>query len=180
LLPRLLLLPLLSPLLAILLVGALNPRPPVSLRLLIWRSPALPLGAWIAGAATAGAALSGSAAMLALRQASPRPLRRQVRGVRRAEDPDDDFGAGWEAPRGREAAARREAVAWEPTVGAGPTRAAGEPAPTVSVPFRVIRRGSGSREPVQGGADRHTPFHRQEAQPIELEDDWDMPASDAW
>lgn len=40
LLQRLLLLPLLSPLLAVLLLGAFNPRPWVALRLLTWSSPA--------------------------------------------------------------------------------------------------------------------------------------------
>jgi hypothetical protein len=75
---RLLLLPLLAPLLAVCLTGALNPRPAVSLRLLLWQSPALPLGAWLAAAAAAGAALSGGASALALREGSA-PLRRQVR-----------------------------------------------------------------------------------------------------
>ena len=52
---RLLLVPLLAPLVAVLLVGALNPRPAHSLRLLVWSSPALPIGVWIMVAATAGA-----------------------------------------------------------------------------------------------------------------------------
>ena len=43
-LQRLLLLPLLAPLLAVLLVAALNPTPASRLRLLIWTSPALPIG----------------------------------------------------------------------------------------------------------------------------------------
>jgi hypothetical protein len=50
-LQQLLLIPLLAPLLAVLLLGAINPRPQVALRLLVWTSPALPLGAWIAAAA---------------------------------------------------------------------------------------------------------------------------------
>jgi hypothetical protein len=66
LLQRLLLLPLLSPLLAVLLLGALNPRPWVALRLLTWISPAWPLGAWISAAAAAGAGLSAAATSLAL------------------------------------------------------------------------------------------------------------------
>ena len=48
-LQRILLLPLLSPLLAVLLVSAINPRPGVSVRLLTWSSPAWPLGGWLAG-----------------------------------------------------------------------------------------------------------------------------------
>ena len=65
LLQRLLLLPLLAPLLLVLLVGALNPRPSLSLRLLIWTSPALPIGVWIALAGGGGAGLSAAAAALA-------------------------------------------------------------------------------------------------------------------
>ena len=78
LLRRLLLLPLLSPLMATLLVAGINPRPLVSLRLLTWQSPALPIGAWIAGAAVAGAGLSAAATALAL-QETGRSLQRQVR-----------------------------------------------------------------------------------------------------
>ena len=66
LLQRLLLLPLLAPLLLVLLVGALNPRPSLSMRLLIWTSPALPIGVWIALAGGGGAGLSAAAAALAL------------------------------------------------------------------------------------------------------------------
>ncbi|MFM7454680.1 MAG: hypothetical protein ACKO1V_12070, partial [Cyanobium sp.] len=92
LLQRLLLLPLLSPLLAVLLVGALNPRPWVALRLLTWTSPAWPLGAWIGGAAAAGAALSATAAGLAL-QTGTAVLgeRRQVR----RRPADDDGSEDW-------------------------------------------------------------------------------------
>jgi hypothetical protein len=84
---RLLLLPLLSPLLALLVVGALNPRPGVSLRLLTWSSPPLPLGAWIALAGAGGAALSAGATSLALGEGSA-PLRRQVRRRMGAQSPE--------------------------------------------------------------------------------------------
>ena len=55
---RLLLLPLLAPLLAVLVIGTLNPRPPVRLRLLIWTSPPLPIGVWLLLASGGGALLS--------------------------------------------------------------------------------------------------------------------------
>ena len=71
LLQRLLLLPLLSPLLALLLLAAVNPRPWVALRLLTWTSPAWPLGAWI-GAAAAVGMLFGSA----VRSPQPTPTSR--------------------------------------------------------------------------------------------------------
>jgi uncharacterized integral membrane protein len=146
---RLLLLPLLSPLLVTLLVAALNPRPSVALRLLTWQTPALPIGLWMAMAAGGGAALSGGATALALRQGSRPPQRRTVR---RSEVWDAE---GWSPPwRGRSGAdtpgpgaANRSAPA--PSAApphaatasaAGPSRAPGEPAPTVSVPFRVLHR----------------------------------------
>ncbi|MEA5412824.1 hypothetical protein VB737_13710, partial [Synechococcus sp. BA-120 BA3] len=65
---RLLLLPLLSPLLVTLLVAALNPSPSLALRLLTWQTPSLPIGLWMAVAAGGGAALSAGATALALRQ----------------------------------------------------------------------------------------------------------------
>jgi hypothetical protein len=59
-------------------VGALNPRPNLKLRLVVWSTPALPIGAWIALAAGCGAGLSAAAAALAL-QTGPVYLRREVR-----------------------------------------------------------------------------------------------------
>ena len=168
LLQRLLLLPLLSPLLAVLLLGAVNPRPAVALRLLTWTSPALPLGAWISAAAAAGAGLSALGGALAL-QGSTEPLapRRQVR--RRPNDHDDDSPP---PAAGRE---RRSGVP-EPDLSsawAGPSRAAGEPAPTVSVPFRVIRRGQTS--PGAGGR-----VPQPAAAATASSDDWDTPVGDDW
>lgn len=158
-------LPLLAPLVAVLLTGALNPRPAVALRLLTWTSPALPLGAWLAAVAAGGAALSGGATALALRDPGP-AMRRQVRRNGNSEwDGDDLEGwmAGGQQPgrssaspapdgRGPSQATSQAPRAWasqpqgrpnEPS-SAGPSRAPGEPAPTVSVPFRVIRGPVGS------------------------------------
>ncbi|NDG74661.1 MAG: hypothetical protein EBX49_04845, partial [Synechococcaceae bacterium WB8_1B_136] len=98
---RLLLLPLLTPLLAVLLLGAINPRPWVALQLLTWRSPALPLGAWIGAAAAAGAGLSAAATGLALQAgaaaAGTPPGRRQVRRSRsdNRNDSDHDEAPIW-------------------------------------------------------------------------------------
>jgi hypothetical protein len=84
---RLLLLPLLAPLLALLILAALNPRPATSLRLLTWRSPSLSLGLWIALAGAGGAALSAGATGLALRQglSKPQDRRRTGRGGEASE-----------------------------------------------------------------------------------------------
>jgi hypothetical protein len=171
---RLLLVPLLSPLVAVLLVGALNPGPRVSFRVLTWETPRAPLGLWLATAALGGAALSGGAAGLALRQRSGRPVRRGASGRtwerepwiqepdRRREGPTEV----WEAPEREPEATGRGA----PVVSVAPARPPGDPAPTVVVPFRVLRRPGASvpsapeREPV----------------PVAVPDDWGNAASEDW
>lgn len=142
---RLLLVPLLAPLLAVLLLAGLNPAPRLSLQLLTWRSASLPLGAWLAMAASGGAVLSAAAVGIGFGQAgrlswhdrrrpgsgaagsSNGPWRQPERDERAAEPP--------RSPASRPAE-RREASG----VSAGPSRPIGEPAPTVEVPYRVIRR----------------------------------------
>jgi hypothetical protein len=193
---RLLLLPLLSPLLALLVVGALNPRPGVTLRLLTWSSPPLPLGAWIALAGAGGAALSAGATSLALGEGSA-PLRRQVRrrtgaqgGEPWEEEPleasEPQRRKRWsEAPAADNAYANANAAppAW---MGAGRSRAPGEPLPTVAVPFRVIRRGGGGAppeaEPLRARRRSWQAESRREpvAEPVPAGDDWEAAASDDW
>jgi uncharacterized integral membrane protein len=148
---QLLLIPLLAPLLAVLLTGAINPRPAISLRLLVWTSPALPVGVWLMLAAGSGGLLSALGTGLALRSGGP-GLQRQVR---RPAEP----GAWW----GAEAAKPPP-----PPPSAGPGRAAGEPSPTVEVPYRVIRRGrpAGHQQPAAT-----TPA---------TGDGWDQDPSDDW
>ncbi len=168
-LQRFLLLPLLTPLLAVLLLAAANPRPPVSLRLLLWRSPPLPLGVWIAAAAAGGAALAGTASALALRQPSP-GLRRQVH--RREQRAPFAAPEPWNS----------EAGAWEPRVSsAGPSRAPGEPAPTVSVPFRVIRRAPAGTAPAHDGRARAEGRSPQpEPEPVPAGDGWGEESGEEW
>ncbi|MFQ6539129.1 MULTISPECIES: hypothetical protein [Aphanothece] len=169
---QLLLLPLLAPLLAVLLVGAFNPRPPVALRLLTWTSPALPIGVWLMVAAAGGAGLSALGTGLALRTA-PGRLQRQVRRPLSTPETASDR----DIPR-RRAPEPAQPAPW-PGATAGPTRAAGEASPTVAVPYRVIRRGqdqapvagassSSPSGPVPGGWDRSA------------DDGWDQAPSDAW
>lgn len=191
LLRQLLLLPLLAPLLAALLIGAFNPRPPVALRLLIWTSPALPIGVWMMIAATAGAGLSAFGTSLALAGGSRRPLQRQVRQPLEREmgsrgrpawpDPGADMGAAkpWSPPE-------REAQPQWPTPAAGPTRAAGEAAPTVAVPFRVIRRATATATTAATTAapaapQQPAPVSRRAAQPAATAGDgWGNPLQDEW
>ena len=151
LLQRLLLLPLLAPLLLVLLVGALNPRPSLSLRLLIWTSPALPIGVWIALAGGGGAGLSAAAAALALGTGAGSPRRSGPRSA--PERPQT----------------RPKGPVPQPAPAAGPPRPPGEPAPTVAVPFRVIRKGRSNANPEPVGAQARA-----------VGDGWDSSSNDDW
>ncbi len=177
---RLLLLPLLSPLLVTVLVASLNPSPSLALRLLTWQTPSLPIGLWMTIAAGGGAVLSASATALALRQGERPPLRRTVR---RREGRERDV---WTPPWGGSSEARstpaptyadRHAVAPTSTAPAGPSRAPGEPAPTVSVPYRVLHR-------PEGGAPR--PFRPEPAAAsrpaaeVSPEGDWGESDGEEW
>ncbi len=153
---QLLLIPLLTPLLTVLLLAALNPRPAVGLRFLVWSAPALPLGAWVAAAAAAGAGLSATATALALRQGGRVALNQRPEPRRRQPSSPPSAGVG----------------------SAGPSRAPGEPAPTVAVPFRVIRKGRS--EPVgQAPAPTSTSASAWDSAPASNEG-WDQPLSDDW
>lgn len=182
LLRRLLLLPLLAPLLATLAIGGINPRPLVSLRLLTWNSPELPLGAWIAAAAATGAAVSGGSAALALRQGSTSLRRKVRRGPAATASGFDDEAEPWIGRSERQRRVRREqreeeSPAWQqaPPMAAWPARAAGEPAPTVSVPFRVVSRPEGAR--AQPSA--RVVEELREPVPIGL-DDWATGPGEEW
>ena len=177
-LKRVLLLPLLSPVLATLVVGAVNPKPPVTVRVLTWTSPALPLGLWLAGASCLGAGLSAAGAALALQGGRPEILPR--RSVRRRAD--EELWDEEPAPRARRNAEPRgdwgaEEDAEPAAPWAGPSRGVAEPAPTVSVPFRVIRRGQqgASEEPARESATA-TAEVMSTADP----DDWGSSGSEEW
>ncbi len=173
-LQRLLLLPLLSPLLAVLLVAAINPKPWVKVRLLTWSSASLPVGGWIAAAATVGAVLSGAGTALALQEQGSGLLpRRQVRRSRGSEPPMGSDGST-AAPHQNEGWGEDQA---RPSAWAGPARRAGEPAPTVSVPFRVIRKGSATQPAQSAQSTQKAP-----AEPASTTsaDDWGTSQSDDW
>ncbi len=141
---QLLLLPLLAPLLAVIVVGALNPKPAVSLRLLTYTSPPLPIGVWMMLAAAGGGLLSAGATGLALRSGSANLNQRQVRLPLGSEPAWTAWSAAADSEPAPSRPSRQARPSSEPqggeTVAAGPSRAPGEPAPTVEVPFRVIRR----------------------------------------
>ena len=178
LLQRLLLLPLLAPLLVVVLVGAINPRPVVALRLLTWTSPTLSIGLWLSIAAGGGAAISAAATGLALRLgpgAQGLPTRRPTNRAGMQDDgiwPDVESQAKspTQSPSKGQSKERSNSPSRKPFQ-AGPSRAPGDPAPTVAVPFRVIRKAPAASTP---------PPHAPETKATAVGDGWDQAASDDW
>jgi len=177
LLQRLLLLPLLTPLLVVALVGAINPRPVVALRLLTWTSPALSIGLWLSIAAGGGAAISAAATGLALRvgpgarglptgrQTERQAQRQSGRPTGQAPEPHQEIWPESASPAKGQSTAPFQA---------GPSRAPGDPAPTVAVPFRVIRKAQTTNTSAP------PPPHAAEAKATAVGDGWDQTASDDW
>lgn len=165
---RLLLLPVLAPLVAVAAMALLNPRPAVALRLLTWTSPSLPIGSWLAIAVAGGGLLSAAATSAALQ--TPGSLRRQVR-VRAAAEPE----------RARRSEPR---PVWPdgPAATAGPQRPPGAPPPTVEVPFRVIRKGSSAAKARASSAPATTAASAAPATPVAsaVGDGWSEPVNDDW
>ena len=132
----LLLLPVLFPLLTALGLGLLNRGEPARLRLLLWTTPPLPLGSLILLGAGGGAAVGAGSALLALAGSGPsEPLRRRLRrpaeGQWDGDGARDDFGPQPE----QEPFEPRQPFHPEPW----PDRDPYATAPTVSVPYRVVR-----------------------------------------
>ena len=180
LLQRLLLLPLLAPLLVVGLIGAINPRPLVALRLLTWTSPTLSIGLWLSIAAGGGAAISAAATGLALRLGPGTRAMPNRRPRNQANESHDEIWPDVESPAKGSAKGSAKGQSKEPSSGpsrspfqAGPSRAPGEPAPTVAVPFRVIRKGQAA-----SSAPPHAPEAKATA--VAVGDGWDQAASDDW
>ena len=131
LLQRILLIPSLVPLVAVLVLSALHRGAPTRLHLLGWSSPQAPLGLWTALAATSAAALSASSALLIV----PRnqPLQRRLH--RPYETPS---APEWQADRARSPQDRSP-------VASPPQRDLRDPAPTVAVADVVVKADCGGQ-----------------------------------
>ena len=173
---RLLLIPCLSPVVLMLLIASLNLGQASSLRVLTWRLPTLPIGAWIAVATVLG---SGVSAVAGLAMVTSNPVRR--REVRRpAKGPD------FQEPLPREQ--QHQARPAQPTP--WPERDVRDPAPTVSVPFRVVHRGSQAKAtPTQSKDTNPIQPKEQQANPSAADagggastdpDDWNQQIGDDW
>ena len=173
---RLLLIPCLSPVVLMLLIATLNLGQATSLRVLTWKLPPLPIGAWIAMATVLG---SGVSAVGGLAMVTSRPvLRREVR--RPATGPDVQEPWPREQPHQPRPA---QPTPW-------PERDVRDPAPTVSVPFRVVHRGSqANSSPTQAKDSNPIQAKEQHANSSATEagggaeadfDDWNQQIGDDW
>jgi hypothetical protein len=175
---RLLLLPALLPLVACLALAVINPAPPVRLQLLVWRSGAWPLGLWIGAGGAAGALVSGTA-LLGLTATRARPGRRRISRPFPPRDRPAPAATGDRDDVAQEAWGATAAETW-----VAPPSEPGE-APTIAVPFRVLRRGSadtGTARSVSG--DREEFERRRESgaatAAVADPDDWDAPPPEQW
>jgi len=149
---QLLALPLLLPLGVALFVGLLNLSTPCRLRFLIWSSPSLSLGSWILLGAGGGAALSAAAFFPQRRRVEQLPWQQEVFTAEReprTEPKSPPNGSVW------------------------PERDPQSPAPTVSVPFRVVRERSKKNQTPAPDSDAAKPTTVNGA-------DWDDPPELDW
>lgn len=199
---RLLIVPLLTPLLAVLLVATLNPSPRVSFRVLTWVTPRAPLGIWLASAALGGAALSGVGVALALRQEAAG----RKTGQRRSRTDFEPWserayrdGAWPSGAKGREPSRQADLhvappeAPWQERppddrgrarMSVAPERAPGDPAPTVVVPFRVLRRPASHPgedvAPAPAGWSAAATAKMPESVPVAAADDWEDEGAQEW
>ena len=154
---QLLLIPCLAPVLAVLILSVINPGRSISIQILIWRSPVLPLGVWTALAVSAGASIGAGATLLLA--PSGKSLRRTLRQP-------VDGSAENEPPLPKQP---------DPNLLQRDIR---DPAPTVAVPFRIIRQPRSAAAPQ---ASRSSASSSDQArQPGTESDDWGNDIDQDW
>ena len=180
----LLLLPLLLPLGAALVVGLLNLSTPARLRLLLWTSPSLSLGSWLILGAGSGALVGSAASLLAVGAAGAASRRQpadwasepQTRSRPQRDAPGDPQPEA-QAPTQNPAQAPAQAKAANPFSSIPwPARDPQEPAPTVSVPFRVVQR----PQPPAAASTAATPAPAPASAPASAGGDWDETPNEDW
>lgn len=123
---ELLALPLLLPLAIALVVGLFNLSTPSRLKFLLWSSPTLPLGSWVMLGAGGGAAIGA-----AFSAASALPRRRRLEAENQSES-RSNFKTQFQSEPAQQKRAP-QSQAW-------PEQDPQAPAPTVSVPFKVVSK----------------------------------------
>ena len=118
---RIFLIPLVIPIIAILVISGLNNNKVSKLKVLTWESPSISLSLWISLSYTAGAILSSSSSLLLTYR--NQSFNRKVK-VNSYPNPNSENSGLYE----------------EEFIDIPPERPPNDPAPTVSVPFRIIRK----------------------------------------
>ena len=166
-LQKCLLLPCLSPLLAVLVVAGFNLNQPVNLRILSWRSPTWTLGGWMALGSSAGAifALTTSLSIPLSRDSLRDHFHQRVREA--SPNTTTTWQQDWQAPNNEPTESRTKHHE-------NPERDLRDPSPTVAVPFRVVRRASVTQQ-----THVETSPHRQ---PVEsnARDRYSSTENDSW
>ena len=176
-LQRLLLIPCLSPVVLMLLIASLNLQQAASLRVLTWKSPPWPIGVWIALGALVGSGVSaaGGLALMTPRPVLRRDVRRPYTGPAGFQEPSPQDLDDSSRPR------QAQSTPW-------PERDVRDPAPTVSVPFRVVHRGqpsttansrSPSQQPSESQSSRSDPSVHGEDSNHDV-DDWGQAIGEDW
>lgn len=178
---RILLIPCLSPLIAVMIISAFNLDQSIRLRILVWQSPSISLGAWIALGGGTGALMG--IAKNTLLQKSRISLRRTIH---RSYQPNHEVNeSNWEIPLNDEYYQEEQYPNESNTL--SPERSLNDPLPTVAVNFRVIKR---SQESIKKQNFRHWKNHTEEEQTSDLpqthsdkeitDNGWGNEHSDSW
>ena len=156
---HLLYIPVLSPLLVVTVIAAINWHQPIRLRLFTWTGPNLPVGAWLMLAGGSGMILGFAGTILVFRQ----PWRRWVL-------PKPQFCIDNSTPLGVNLAGMQvdgaESAMSECDFGGR--------FPTITVPFRILRRGSS--HPVSSNSARTNSDDSGSA----ASEDWGYQSDDDW
>ncbi len=134
---KILIIPLLSPLIILLLISSLNYNKPIKVKLLTWESPEIPLG----GLMAIGALSGGCIAFLigALPSSNSKPLRRKVKynGTNTNEVINDKNNENFNYFQND---IHTELI---PDIDPSdyPQRDLRDPQPTIATPFRIIKKG---------------------------------------
>lgn len=131
---RLFVLPFITPLIIIIVIGAMNSGKQVSLKLLIWTTPKVSLGSLMAIGA-GGSAILTSIAGLTVTTENTKLNRKVILNPFERKDVDNVQSDGNETITNR--SNPNDSKPYNP-----PERSIKDPSPTVSVPFKVLKKGS--------------------------------------
>jgi len=132
----LILIPAIGPFIGLLFVSSLNLSKPLQLTILTWRTPSLPIGIWMVISSSSAALITGTFA--ASLNSENYSLRRKF--VRNLHNQDNDLTEEYIEDQLIDENYIKDYPEETPT----PERSLQDPFPTISVPYRVIKRTTNS------------------------------------